>query len=338
MTPAISPFISQWEALADKALQKIAPTQEEAVAILRAPQDETLSILHAAYRVRRHFHGNKVRIHVLQNAKSGACSEDCGFCSQSSKYQTPAAQYPMMEVEALVEGARKAKAAGAWKYCMVTATRGPSNRDLDVICQATRRIKSEVGVKVCTSLGILNPEKAKRLAEAGVDRFNHNLETSRRLYGKIVSTHSYDDRVQTTRYAKEAGMEVCSGGIIGMGEEAEDVIELCYTLRETGATSVPVNFLDPRPGTPFSHLPNVEPYYALRVLSLFRFVHPDVDVRSAGGREVTFRSLQPLVLYVANSIFTNGYLTTGGQGENADHQMIRDMGLVPEIAGGEFNS
>ena len=131
----------------------------------------------------------------------------------------------MMEVEELVEGARKAKAAGAWKYCMVTATRGPSTRDLDVICEATRRIKSEVGVKVCTSLGILTPEKAKRLAEAGVDRFNHNLETSERLYGKIVSTHGYDDRVKTTRYAKEAGMQVCSGGIIGnSGEEHEDVV------------------------------------------------------------------------------------------------------------------
>jgi biotin synthase len=327
-----------WDILAEKALQKIAPTLEEAKQVLLAPKEETLSIVHAAYKVRRHFHDNKVRIHVLQNAKSGACPEDCGFCSQSSKYTTPAAQYPMMEVEELVEGARKAKAAGAWKYCMVTATRGPSTRDLDVICEATRRIKSEIGVKVCTSLGILTAEKAKRLAEAGVDRFNHNLETSDRLYNKVVSTHKYEDRVQTTRYAKEAGMEVCSGGIVGMGEEIDDVIQLCYALREVGATSVPVNFLDPRPGTPFAHLPKVDPYYALRVLSLFRFVHPDVDVRAAGGREVTFRSLQPLVLYVANSIFTNGYLTTGGQGQDADHQMIKDMGLVAEVAGGEFNA
>jgi biotin synthase len=327
-----------WDNLAEKALQKIAPTKEEAKSILTSSAEETLSIIHAAYKVRRHFHGNKVRIHVLQNAKSGACPEDCGFCSQSSKYTTPAAQYPMMEVESLVDGARKAKAAGAWKYCMVTATRGPSNKDLDVICEATRRIKAEVGVKVCTSLGILTAEKAKRLADAGVDRFNHNLETSERLYSEIVSTHKYSDRIQTTRYAKEAGMEVCSGGIVGMGENLDDVIELCYTLREVGATSVPVNFLDPRPGTPFAHLPKVEPYFALRVLSLFRFVHPDVDVRAAGGREVTFRSLQPLVLYVANSIFTNGYLTTGGQGQDADHQMIQDMGLVPEVAGGEFNA
>jgi biotin synthase len=323
---------SLWEILADKAIQKIPPTREQGLQILQASTEETLAIVQAAYRVRRHFHGNKVRIHVLQNAKSGACSEDCGFCSQSSKYKTPTTEYPLLTVESLVEGAKKAKDAGAWKYCMVTATRSPSNRDLDVICEATRRIKSEIGVKVCTSLGILTEEKAKRLAEAGVDRFNHNLETSKRLYQTIVSTHTYEDRIQTTKFARKAGMEICSGGIIGMGESPEDVLDLCFTLRDIGATSVPVNFLDPRPGTPFAERERVEPYYALRVLSLFRFVHPDVDVRAAGGREVTFRSLQPLVLYIVNSIFTNGYLTTPGQGENADHQMMKDMGMAPEIA------
>jgi biotin synthase len=326
-----------WEDLAEKVLQKSPPSKEEAKAVLTAPAEETLSIIHAAYRVRRHFHGNKVRIHVLQNAKSGACQEDCGYCSQSSKYATQAGQYPMMDMDALVEGARKAKTAGAWNYCMVTAGRGPSNKDLDVICEAARRVKAELGVKICASLGILTADKAKRLAEAGVDRFNHNLETSERFYRLIVSTHQYSDRVQTIRYAKEAGMEICSGGIVGMGEEPDDVIELCYVLREMGAASVPVNFLDPRPGTPFGHFPRVEPYYALRVLSLFRFVHPEADVRAAGGREVTFRSLQPLVLYAANSIFTNGYLTTSGQGQDADHLMIKDMRMVPELSGGEFN-
>jgi biotin synthase len=337
---SLSPALvsDRWAAIAQKALQKTPLDRQEALQVLTAPDLETFPILEAAYQVRTHFHGRKVRIHVLQNAKSGACPEDCGFCSQSSKYTTPAAQYPMMEVESLVEGARKAKAAGAWKYCMVTATRGPSNRDLDVICEATRRIKAEVGVKVCTSLGILTAEKAQRLAEAGVDRFNHNLETSQRLYSQVVSTHRYEDRVKTTQLAKEAGMEVCSGGIIGMGEGVEDVIDLCFNLREVGATSVPVNFLDPRPGTPFEKYPRVEPLFALRVLALFRFVHPDVDVRAAGGREVTLRALQPFALLAANSIFTNGYLTTGGQGQDSDLQMIRDMGMVPEVAGGEFHS
>lgn len=329
---------SIWENLADKALQKKPLSREEARSVLQAHPGETLSIVHAAYRVRSHFHGNKVRIHILQNAKSGACSEDCGYCSQSSNYQTPAPQFPLVSTEAMVEGAKKAKAAGAWNYCIVTATRSPSSRDLDVICDAVRRIKSDIGIRVCTSLGILTEEKAKRLAEAGVDRFNHNLETSERLYGRIVSTHAYEDRVRTARCVKEAGMELCSGGIIGMGEEMDDVIDLCFALRELGAAAVPVNFLDPRQGTPFGDQKRVEPYYALRVLCLFRFVHPDADVRCAGGREVTFRSLQPLVLYVANSIFSNGYLTTPGQGETADLQMIKDMAMEPEVEGMDISA
>ena len=331
MKPPLAPIASLWETLADQSLHKQGPSLADAKRILEAEASETFSILNAAYRVRYQFHGNKVKIHVLQNAKSGACSEDCGFCSQSSKYETPAAKYPMLNVQELVEAARKARTAGAWKYCMVTATRGPSNRDLDVICEAARQIKSEGGLTLCASLGLLTPEKATRLAEAGIDRFNHNLETSRRLYSKIVSTHTYDDRIQTAQFAKKAGMEICSGGIIGLGEEIDDILELCYTLREIGAASIPVNFLDPRPGTPLADRPRVEPLFALRVLCLFRFVHPEADVRAAGGREATFRALQPLVLFPANSIFTNGYLTTPGQGESADHQMIRDLGMEPQL-------
>jgi biotin synthase len=235
-------------------------------------------------------------------------------------------------VEQLVEGARRARAAGAYKFCIVTAGRGPSDGDLDVVCEAARLIKSEGGLKVCASLGILTAEKAARLASSGVDKFNHNLETSERLYSKLVTTHRYADRVETTRIAREAGMEICSGGIVGLGEENEDVVDLCFAIRSLKAESVPVNFLDPRPGTPLEGRPLVPALYALRVLSLFRLVHPDADVRVAGGREVTFRSLQPLVLFAVNSIFTNGYLTTEGQGESEDHRMIRDAGFVPETA------
>lgn len=326
------PAASRWSAYSEKALRKEPFSAEEALRVLCAPDEETLDLLQAAYQVRKHFKGNRVRVHVLQNAKSGACPEDCAFCSQSSRYKTPAPIYKLQSVEEIMEGAKKAKEAGAWKYCIVTATRAPSDRDLDVLCEAVRRIKKEFGLKICTSLGLLTPEKAKRLAEAGVDRFNHNLETSRRFYPSIVRTHSWEDRLQTARIAREAGMEVCSGGIIGMGETPQDVVDLCFSLREVDVASIPVNFLDPRPGTPLSHLPLVPPLYALRVLCLFRFVHPDRDIRAAGGREVTFRSLQSFVLYPANSIFTNGYLTTGGQEADRDLQMIQDAGFVPEIA------
>src|SRR5262249_10930015 len=160
--------------------------------------------------------------------------------------------YPLQSVDQIVEGARRAKRARAWKYCVVTATRGPSRRDLDTICEAVRRIKAEIDITVCTSLGNLTEDKARRLKEAGVDRFNHNLETSARMYPSIATPHSYEDRVSTVRIAKAAGMEACCGGIVGMGESLDDVVDLAFALRELDVESVPVNFLDPRPGTPLA--------------------------------------------------------------------------------------
>jgi biotin synthase len=319
-----------WTRFAKKAIRGIPLTREEALAVLRAPDSETFSILSAAWRVRHNFHGRKVRIHVLQNAKSGSCTENCTFCSQSGRFPTPSERYPLQTVEALVEGSRKARAAGAYKYCMVTAGRSPSDGDLDVICLAAKRIKAEGPIRLCASLGILNLEKARRLAESGVDMFNHNLETSERFFENVVSSHAYGDRVRTVKTARTAGMEICSGGIVGLGETEEDVVDLCFALRELKAESVPVNFLDPRPGTPLEGRPLVKPLYALRVLSLFRLVHPEADVKVAGGREVTFRSLQPFSLFAATAIFTNGYLTVGGQAETDDLRMIRDAGFEPE--------
>ena len=321
---------TNWELLADLAISGQTIDRQQALSVLHCPANDVLSLLNAAYRVRRTFHGHKVRLHVLENAKSGTCPEDCRFCSQSSYYETPADIYGLESVDAIVEGARKAKQAKAWKYCIVTATRGPSSRDLDVVCDAVRKIKSEIDIKICTSLGILDEEQAKRLKEAGVDRFNHNLETSERYFDQVATTHSYADRVRTVKIAKAAGMEICSGGIVGMGENEDDVLDLAFALRELSANSVPVNFLDPRPGTPFSNLPRVTPAACLKVLCMFRFLHPKTDLRVAGGREVNLRWMQPLALYVVNSIFTSGYLTTPGATPNQDHQMIQDMGFEIE--------
>jgi biotin synthase len=326
--------MTPWLSLAERAIAGDVLTRAESLAILDCPDDELLSLLDAAFRVRRHFHGRKVRLHVLANAKSGACPEDCKFCSQSSSYDTPAEVYPLQSVEQIVDGARRAKRARAWKYCIVTATRGPSRRDLDVICEAVRRIKSEIDITVCTSLGNLTPEKAARLKEAGVDRFNHNLETSARHYPEVVSTHTYEDRVSTVKIAKQAGLEACCGGIVGMGEGADDVVDLALALRELDVESCPVNFLDPRPGTPFAGLPRVTPGYCLKVLALFRLLLPRTDLRVAGGREVNLRWMQPLALYAVNSIFTSGYLTTPGAAPSADHQMILDLGFeIEEVPG-----
>lgn len=319
-----------WMALAEEALEADGIARERAREALEAPEAEAYELLAAARRARVHHHGNRVRVHVLQNAKLGGCPEDCGFCSQSARYETGAGRDALLSAAAIVEGARAAAAEGAWKYCIVTATRGPSDRDLDVLCDAVRTIKATIPVKVCTSLGLLDAPKARRLAEAGVDRFNHNLETSRRLFPEVCTTHGWEDRRRTLDLVREAGMEICSGGIVGMGEGTEDLLDLAYALKEAGATSIPVNFLDPRPGTPYGGRTRLTPLRCLQVLAVFRLVHPRPDLRAAGGREVNLRSLQPLALLAANSIFSDGYLTTPGNEPSADRAMIEDAGFVLE--------
>jgi biotin synthase len=330
--------MADWTALAGRSIAGVAPSREEALAVLRAPDGEMLDILQAAYRVRSHFHGNRVKIHILQNAMSGMCPEDCRFCSQSNIATGEIERYRLMSKGELVAAARRAKEAGAWKYCIVTSTRGPNEGQMDVICSAVREIKEKIGIRICTSLGILEGDQAKRLKAAGVDRFNHNLETSGRHFPEICTTHSYEDRVRTIGLVKEAGLEACCGGIVGMGESDEDLVDLAYELRRLEVESIPVNFLNPRPGTPMQDRPLQDPRRCLKVLCMTRFVNPSRDIRCAGGREVTLRSLQPLVLYPCNSIFTEGYLTTGGNRHEDDVRMIRDMGfevhVEPDAAGG----
>jgi biotin synthase len=325
-----------WNDLTDRVLAGAAPSRDDAHAVLASSDDDLLLVLHAAFRVRHHYHGREVRLHVLRNAKSGLCPEDCAFCSQSVKFHAGVDRYPLQSVAELVAGAREAAAMGAVKYCMVTSTRGPSERDLDVICEAVRQIKAELHIHVCTSLGLLREGQAERLAAAGVTRFNHNLESSRGYFGEICHTHSYDDRIRTVRAARAAGLEACSGGIMGMGETPADRVALAFELRELEVESIPVNFLDPRPGTPLGTRPRLSPQDCLRALAMFRFVNPSRDIRVAGGREVNLRDLQPLALYPANSLFCNGYLTTPGQGLEADRRMIEGLGfqvaeLVPAL-------
>jgi biotin synthase len=319
--------MANWDLMAEQALAGNAPSREDALAALQADDDELLALLHAAFRVRKRFYGRAVRIHVLRNAKSGMCRENCAFCSQAIGAYSGVDRYGMQTVEQLIEGARKAYEMGAVKYCMVTATRGPSDRELDVICEAVRRIKAEMNIKICTSLGLLTEAHAARLAAAGVDRFNHNLETSRAFFPKICQTHTFEDRVRTVKIAKAAGMEACCGGIIGMGETLDDRVDLAFTLRELEVESIPVNFLDPRPGTPLANRPKMSPVECLKTLCMFRFVNPTRDIRVAGGREAVLRHMQPLALYPANSMFSEGYLTTGGQGYEKDMAMLAEAGF-----------
>lgn len=321
-------MISHWSALADAALRGEAPSRDEALAVLEAGDEHLLPILHAAFRVRRHHHGRTVRLHVLQNAKLGACPEDCAFCSQSIRFDTGLEREPLQSVEAMVAGAAKAAAMGAVKYCIVTATRGPSTRDLDTICEAVTRIRAEHDIEICTSLGLLKEGQAERLKAAGVTRFNHNLESSRDFFGEVVGSHGWDDRVATVRRARAAGLEACTGGIFGMGESLADRVDLAFSLRDLEVESIPVNFLDPRPGTPLGGRERMTPMACLKALAMMRFVNPSRDIRIAGGREVNLRGMQVLALWPANSLFVDGYLTTPGAGYEHDMRMIADAGFT----------
>ena len=317
----------QWKNLAREAIQGYQITKTEALQLLSSADDELLAVLNAAFAIRRHYFGRGVAIHVIKNAKSGLCSEDCAFCSQAGSANTDSPQYALQNVEELVEGARDAHRLKALRYCVVMSGKAPEPKELDIICAAARLIKKEVPIQICASLGLLNAGQALKLKDAGVDRFNHNLESSERFYPSICTTHSYAERMRTAEIVKAAGMELCSGGLIGMGESLEDRVEMAFALRNVKADSIPLNFLDPRPGTALENIIRLTPTDCLRALIMFRFVHPDKEIRVAGGREACLGAMQVLSLYAANSIFTKGYLTTPGQGYEEDMDMIHRAGF-----------
>ncbi len=320
--------------VADAALRDLPPTRVEALEILRSPDSLLRELLWEAFRVREAHFGRKVKVCVLQNARSGLCPEDCHYCSQSSVSSAEIPRYRLLPEETLVAAARQAVASGARRYCMVTSGRGPSERDLGRLTQATRRIKAEFpDLEICVSLGIMSEDDARSLKAAGVGWVNHNLNTSERFHPSICTTHSYADRVATVRHVKAAGLSTCSGGIVGMGENDEDVVELALALRDLGVDSLPVNFLHPIDGTPLEGVGFLDPARALRALCLFRFANPRSEIRAAGGRERNLGEWQSLALFPANSIFVSGYLTTPGQSPEAARRMIEQMGFEVEASG-----
>jgi biotin synthase len=317
----------RWNALATAVLEGSVPERETALSVLGCPDEELLGLLAAAYRVRHAHFGQTVQLYYLVNAKSGLCPEDCHYCSQSRIATGEVPRYPLLSREELLAGARRATENRACTYCIVASGRGPTERELEHVLDAVRAIKAELPLRICCCLGILSDGQAERLREAGVDRFNHNLNTSERFHGEICTTHSYDDRVRTVEQVKAAGISPCCGGILGMGESHEDVVSLAFALRDLEVESIPVNFYHPIPGTPLADLWRLSPRYCLKALALFRFVNPSREIRIAGGRELHLRSLQPLALYPANSIFVSDYLTTQGQSAEDDFRMIEDLGF-----------
>ncbi len=328
----ISTGLLNWQALADKALSGIALTQAEALAVLSAPDEAILDQLAAAYRVRRQYWGNRVRLHFLLNAQSGLCPEDCHYCSQSKISAAEIEKYPLMATEKIVAAAERAYQMKAGTFCMAISGRSPSEKVFDGVLEAVRTVKEQYPMRVCTTLGLLNEDQAHQLKAAGVDRINHNLNTAEAHHDDICTTHTFQDRLSTVKAVQSAGLTTCSGGIFGMGERDDDIVALARSLRDLQVTSVPLNFLIPIPGTPFAERSELTPQRCLRILCLFRLMLPTQEIRIAGGREVHLRSLQPLGLYAANSMFVGDYLTTPGQSAEQDFEMIRDAGFVIETA------
>lgn len=320
--------MSNWGDLADKVLSGHEVILDEALSILQAPDDDILRIMDAAFKVRKHYFGKKVKLNMIISTKTGNCSENCGYCSQSINSTAPIESYSMMTREQIIAGAKQANNLQAGTYCIVASGRGPTNRELDHITGAIKEIKeSYSNMRICACLGILRDGQAEKLKEAGVDRYNHNLNTSKSHHDNITTSHTYDHRVETVSKATSAGISPCSGVIVGMKERYEDVYEMGKALRELDVDSIPVNFLHAIDGTALEGTDELTPLYCLKVLALFRFMNPTKEIRISGGREVNLRSLQPLGLFAANSIFIGDYLTTDGQEGNNDFKMLKDLGF-----------
>lgn len=318
--------------LADEAIER-----EDARRVLTDPRIELLPLLHCAGQVRQRFFGRRVQIHQLHNVQNGACPEDCGYCGQNRNSEAPIQPYRLKSKEEILEEAARAKEAGAYRYCMVMSGRGPSDEDIDHMVDCIREVKSRYDLKTCLSAGLMEERLTRRLADAGLDQLNHNLNTSSGHYSKVCSTHTYADRMATLRAARAAGLKLCSGLIVGMGESIDDVLEVAYELRDLRADSIPVNFLVPIPGNQIMDSAlegqSLTPEMCLRVLCMYRLVNPSAEIRIGAGREGHLRSRQALALYPANSLFVDGYLLTKGSSTLETIRMIIDSGMELVIDG-----
>jgi biotin synthase len=286
--------------------------------------------------VRLAYCGPEVELESLINAKSGACPEDCAFCSQSARFQTDVDVYPFLDLDEVLAAARATREAGATQFCIVVAVRGPEERLLRKVIDAVHAVHDETGLEVACSLGLLTVQQAQRLAAAGVRRYNHNLETCREMFPRICTTHTYDDRVATARLAVDAGMELCCGGILGLGETLAQRIDFAFELAALNPCEVPINLLDPRPGTPLASQAMLSPREALQAIALFRLVLPSTWLRLAGGRERVLGELQAMGLLAgANALIVGNYLTTTGRPASDDLALLDALGMPVADGPGE---
>ncbi len=314
--------------LVEKSLQGETLSDEVCLQILISPEVELLPLLDAAYQVRKKYTGKEVMLHIINNAQNGYCPEDCYYCAQAKSSNANIEKYPIKPDEEILAEAQRAYESGAYRYCMVFAGRGPSKKRIAHLAKLIKEIKSRYPIRVCLSAGLVDREGAQILKGAGLDRLNHNLNTSEAHYPNICTTHTYAERINTLKAAQGAGIELCSGIIVGMGEKARDIIEVAKTLRRLKVPSIPVNFLIPIQGNVLSHPPALSPEYCLRVLCLYRFLNPEAEIRVAAGREMHLRSLEVMALYPANSLFVEGYLNIKGASRTRTLRMIKDAGFT----------
>ena len=318
--------------LADLSISGGELSRAQCQEVLHFPDEDLMLLLHQAYRVRRQYFGNHVHVQVLRNAKSGLCAEDCHYCSQSCVSNAPIEKYPLVSKDTLLTEAKKAKQIKVTRFCISTSGTRPNEAEINQLCDIIKAIKEETGLPLCATLGLLTDSQARRMKAAGLDRVNHNLNTSRRYYNQICTTHTFQDRLDTVARCQAADLEICSGGIVGQGESDDDIIDMLISLREIRPQAVPINFLIPIEGTPFGGLDTgLNPRKCLKILCLTRFLTPQSEVRAAGGWEYHMRELKPLALYAADSIFVTGYLTTGGTSVGEVCSMIADMGFESTI-------
>ncbi len=324
-------MFEKYAALARMALNDEPISSSDALWILDSDEVALLPLLQAAFEPRLKYYGRKVMIQVLNNVQSGRCSEKCGYCSQRKDSKVTIESYPMKTEEEILREAERVAAVGASRYCMVLSGRGPGLERTRQLADIIRRVKERYPIEVCLSAGLVDDERAQILAAAGLDRLNHNLNTSEGHYATICSTHTYAERIATIETAKRHGLSSCSGLIVGMGEKSEDIVEVANKLRELEVPSIPANFLIPIDGNPITSDGSLTPERCLRVLCLLRLINPRAEIRAAAGREGHLRGLEALALWPANSIFVEGYLTTQGEGIEATYRQIRDAGF--EVAG-----
>lgn len=315
--------------LKEKIISGGSVTKEEALHLLEAPIDELAA---AANEIREHFNGNAFDMCTIINGKCGKCSEDCKYCAQSAHYHTTCKNsYPLLSTEKLLEQAKYNDKRGVLRYSIVTSGKALSDEEVDKACESIRTIRAETDISVCVSFGLLNEDQFRRLKEAGASRVHCNLESSRRYFPKVCTTHTYEEKIETLKAAKRAGLSICSGGIMGLGETMEDRIDLALTARELGVTSIPVNLLNPIPGTPYENNKILSNDELCRIVAIFRFLIPQGMIRLAGGRGLVGDKGKKCFQSGANAAISGDMLTTSGITVETDMDLLHQLGYEVKL-------